>query len=121
MKPFNVDYVRAQFPALKRTVNGLPAAYLDGPGGTQVPQRVLDAVLDYLVNHNSNIHGVFATTAETDAIIDGSRRAMADFLGCDSDEVSFGANMTTLTLLLAQGIAKPVCQLDSAQIFRVWW
>ena len=116
MKPFNVDYVRAQFPALKRTVNGLPAAYLDGPGGTQVPQRVLDAVLDYLVNHNSNIHGVFATTAETDAIIDGSRRAMADFLGCDSDEVSFGANMTTLTLLLAQGIARTLGPGDEVVI-----
>ena len=73
MSPFDLDYVRSQFPALRRTINGFPAAYLDGPGGTQVPQRVLDAVADYLVNHNCNIHGVFATSEETDAIIDGSR------------------------------------------------
>jgi cysteine desulfurase family protein (TIGR01976 family) len=106
MKRFDLDYVRAQFPALRRTVGGFPVAYLDGPGGTQVPQRVLDAVTDYLTNHNCNIHGVFATSEETDAIIDGSRHAMADFLGCDWDEVSFGANMTTLTILLAQGIAR---------------
>jgi len=106
MKRFDLEYVRAQFPALRRTVNGFPAAYLDGPGGTQVPQRVLDAVADYLANHNCNIHGVFTTSEETDAIVDGSHRAMADFLGCDWDEVSFGANMTTLTLLLAQGIAR---------------
>ena len=105
MKRFDLEYVRAQFPALRRTVNGFPAAYLDGPGGTQVPQRVFDAVVDYLANHNCNIHGVFTTSQETDAIVDGSHRAMADLLGCDWDEVIFGANMTTLTLLLAQGIA----------------
>ena len=112
MKAFDIDYVRAQFPALGRTVNGFPVAYLDGPGGTQVPQRVLDAVSDYLVNHNCNIHGVFATSEETDAIIDGSHHALADFLGCDWHEVSFGANMTTLTLLLAQGIARTLTPGD---------
>jgi cysteine desulfurase family protein (TIGR01976 family) len=106
MKRFDLDYVRAQFPALQRTINGFPVAYLDGPGGTQVPQQVLNAVQDYLVNHNCNIHGMFPTSEETDAIIEGSRSAMADFLGCDRDEVSFGANMTTLTILLAQGIAR---------------
>jgi cysteine desulfurase family protein (TIGR01976 family) len=116
MKPFDLDYVRAQFPALRRTVNGYPAAYLDGPGGTQVPQRVLDTISDYLINHNSNIHGAFATSEETDAIIDGSRRAMADFLGCDWDEVSFGANMTTLTMLLAQGIARTLQPGDEVLI-----
>ena len=116
MKRFDLDYVRAQFPALRRTVNGLPTAYLDGPGGTQVPQRVSDAVTDYLVNHNCNIHGVFATSEETDAIIAGSRAAMADFLGCDADEVSFGANMTTLTILLAQGIARTLKPGDEVLI-----
>jgi cysteine desulfurase family protein (TIGR01976 family) len=116
MKRFDLDYVRGQFPALRRTVDGLPAAYLDGPGGTQVPRRVLEAVTDYLVNHNCNIHGVFATSEETDAIIEGSRGAMADFLGCDADEVSFGANMTTLTILLAQGIARTLKPGDEVLI-----
>ena len=62
MSPFDVAYVRRQFPALKRMVDGQPAAYLDGPGGTQTPQRVIDAVVDYLANHNCNVHGAFATS-----------------------------------------------------------
>ena len=102
MKQFDVEYVRAQFPAMARTVNGLPVAYLDGPGGTQVPQRVVDAVTDYLLNHNCNIHGLFATSEETDAIIDGAHRALADLLGADWSEVSFGTNMTTITTFMAQ-------------------
>lgn len=105
-KAFDVDYVRAQFPALDRVVNGHPAAYLDGPGGTQVPRRVVAAVVDYLLHHDCNIHGVFATSEETDAIIDGARAALADLLGAEPDEVSFGANMTTLTLFMAQSLAR---------------
>lgn len=105
-RPFDVEYVRAQFPALERVVNGHPAAYLDGPGGTQVPQRVADAVADYLLHHNCNIHGAFATSEETDAIIDGARAALADFLGAESGEVSFGTNMTTLTLFVAQSLVR---------------
>lgn len=106
MSQFDVAAVRGQFPALERVVGGRPAAYLDAPGGTQTPRRVLDAVVDYLVGHNSNIHGFFATTEETDAIIDDARRACADFLGCDPSEVSFGANMTTLTFLLSEALAR---------------
>jgi cysteine desulfurase family protein (TIGR01976 family) len=106
MKQFDIEYVRAQFPALSRTVNGYPVAYLDGPGGTQVPQRVVDAVTDYLLNHNCNIHGLFATSEETDAIIDNAHRALADLLGADWTEVSFGTNMTTLTIFVAQSLAR---------------
>jgi cysteine desulfurase family protein (TIGR01976 family) len=106
MPQFDVAYVRSQFPALARVIDGRPAAYLDGPGGTQTPQRVIDAVADYLANHNSNIHGFFATSEETDAIIAGARRALADFLGCRWTEVSFGANMTTLAYLLAETLAR---------------
>ena len=79
MPQFDVAYVRNQFPALRRIVDGHPAAYLDGPGGTQTPQRVLDAVRDYLADHNCNIHGAFATGEETDAIIHerpGGRRRL---------------------------------------------
>ncbi len=75
MSAFDVAYVRNQFPALRRMVDGHPAAYLDGPGGTQTPQRVLDAVVDYLVSHNCNIHGAFATSEETDAVIQAAREA----------------------------------------------
>jgi cysteine desulfurase family protein (TIGR01976 family) len=106
MRQFDVEYIRSQFPAIGRTVNGHPVAYLDGPGGTQVPQQVAGAVTDYLLNHNCNVHGLFATSEETDAIIDGSRRALADFLGADWSEVGFGTNMTTLTTFMAQSLVR---------------
>ena len=69
MKPFEfqVDYVREQFPALRKSVNGLPAAFLDGPGGTQVPLRVVEKINDYLLCRNANAHGVFKTSVESDA------------------------------------------------------
>ena len=76
---FDVPYVRRQFPALERTIDGRPVAYFDSPGGTQVPRRVVDAVSDYLVNHNSNTHGYFATTIETDHLLADARDALADF------------------------------------------
>ena len=105
MPQFDVAHVRNQFPALKRIVDDRPAAYFDAPGGTQTPQCVVDAVAGYLLGHNSNTHGCFAASAETDEILDGARRAAADFLGCDWTEVSFGANMTTLNYLLAGALA----------------
>ena len=81
MTQFDIAHVRSQFPALRRTIDGHPAAYLDGPGGTQTPQRVLDAVCEYLVDHNANCGGRFATSAETDATIAEAHKAGADFLG----------------------------------------
>jgi cysteine desulfurase family protein (TIGR01976 family) len=106
MTNYDVAYVRSQFPALERTIDGRPAAYLDGPGGTQTPQRVLDAVREYLVDHNANYGGGFATSRETDATIAEAHGAGADFLGCDPAEVSFGANMTTLTYFLAAALGR---------------
>src|SRR5271168_2831228 len=88
--------VRAQFPSLIQTVDGQPAVFLDGPGGTQVPQRVIDAISDYLKSSNANTHGAYATSHRTDAVVAEARSAMADFFGCDPDEVVFGPNMTTL-------------------------
>jgi len=119
MAQFDVAWVRAQFPALSRVINGHPVAYLDGPGGTQTPQRVLDAVRDYLVNHNSNTRGFFATTEETDQIILDARAAMADMLGCDPGEVSFGANMTTLCFLLAQSLGSSLGPGDQVLITEI--
>ena len=106
MSAYDVAYVRDQFPALERTIDGHAAVYLDGPGGTQTPRRVLDAVRGYLADHNANCGGRFATSRETDAPIAEARQAGADLLGCEPAEVSFGANMTTLTYLLAEALGR---------------
>ena len=102
----DVQWVRAQFPSLKQIVNGHPAAFLDAPAGTQVPQQVIDAVRDYFENSNANTCGAFATSRRTDAMIAGARAAMADFFNCDPAEVFFGPNMTTITFALARGIGR---------------
>jgi cysteine desulfurase family protein (TIGR01976 family) len=98
--------VRSQFPSLSRVINGQPAAFLDGPGGTQVTQSVIDAILHYLKTSNANTHGQYATSRETDEVIAGARSAMADFLGCDHDEIVFGPNMTTLTFAISRSIGR---------------
>ena len=102
-----VNALRAQFPALARTHNGEPAVFFDGPAGTQVPQSVIDAISDYLVTCNANSHGAFATSIESDERVDAAHQAAADFLGAsDPHTVSFGANMTTLTMALSRALAK---------------
>lgn len=119
MPPFDVAYVRSQFPALKRVIDGRPVAYLDGPGGTQVPQRVLDAMQDYLANHNANGGAAFATSEETDATMAAARVAGADLLGCDADEISYGANMTTLAYLLSDAVARDIKPGDEVVITQL--
>ena len=103
---FDIAWVRAQFPSLSQTVNGYPAVFFDGPGGTQVPQRVIDAISNYLKQSNANTGGAYATSRGTDAMIAEARAAMADFLGCDADEIVFGPNMTTLTFALSRAIGR---------------
>jgi cysteine desulfurase family protein (TIGR01976 family) len=98
--------IRAQFPALSRRHAGLLVAYFDGPGGTQVPRQVVDAVSDYLLNHNANTHWVYPTSVETDALLLAARRTLADFVNGAPDEIVFGANMTTLTFHLARGLGR---------------
>jgi cysteine desulfurase family protein (TIGR01976 family) len=102
----DVSWAREQFPALKQTVNGQPAVFFDAPGGTQVPQRVIDAISQYLATSNSNTHGAFLTSERTDKVIADAHASMADFLNCDVDEVVFGPNMTTLTLALSRAIGR---------------
>jgi cysteine desulfurase family protein (TIGR01976 family) len=102
----DLNWVRAQFPSLSQQVNGQTAAFLDGPGGTQVPQRVIDAISDYLRTNNANTCGAYATSRATDQVIAGARSAMADFLGCDSDEIVFGPNMTSLSFALSRSIGR---------------
>jgi cysteine desulfurase family protein (TIGR01976 family) len=101
-----VAAIRARFPALERRDKGQPVAYFDGPGGTQVPRAVADAVVDYLCRHNANTHWRYPTSEETDALLAGARSAMADFLGGDPFEIVFGANMTTLTFHVARALAR---------------
>ena len=102
----DIEWVRQQFPSLKQTVGGQQAVFFDAPGGTQVPQRVIDAVANYLSTSNANTCGAFLTSARTDQLIADARAAMADFLNCDADEVVFGPNMTTLTLALSRAIGR---------------
>src|SRR6185436_7282514 len=101
-----VDVIRDQFPALRREHRGYPVAYLDGPGGTQVPAVVADRMRDYLLHHNANTHWAYPTSEETDAAIEAARAALADFLGASPREVAFGANMTTLTFHLSRALGR---------------
>ena len=102
----SVDQIRDRFPALTRRHRGQPVGFFDGPGGTQVPSTVIDAMADYLAHHNANTHWEYPTSRETDALIAEARQAMADLFGSRPDEIVFGANMTTLTFHLARGLAR---------------
>lgn len=101
-----VDTIRSHFPALERRQDGVPVAYFDGPGGTQVPRQVAAAMDDYLLHHNANTHWLYATSAETDAAIADARQALADFVNGSPSEIVFGANMTTLTFHLARALGR---------------
>jgi cysteine desulfurase family protein (TIGR01976 family) len=101
-----VEAIRTRFPALRRVHNGHPVAYFDGPGGTQVPDSVADAMRDYLLHHNANTHWAYPTSEETDAAIEAARGALADYLGASPEEVAFGANMTTLTFHVSRALAR---------------
>ncbi len=101
----SLDTIRAQFPALQRRHNGLPVAYFDGPGGTQVPTMVADAMRDYLLHHNANTHWAYPTSAETDAMIASARDALADLFNASATDIVFGHNMTTLNFHLARSLS----------------
>src|SRR6185369_16900430 len=104
--PSPVAEIRSQFPALARLHRGIPVAYFDGPGGTQVPSSVVDALSDYLFNHNANTHWRYPTSEETDALIADARETLANFLNGRADEIVFGQNMTSLTFHLARGFGR---------------
>jgi cysteine desulfurase family protein (TIGR01976 family) len=105
---FDVQSLRRQFPALHQQRYGLTPVFLDGPGGTQVPQRVIDAFVDYLTVCNANHGGAFSTSVESDAILHDAHEAVADFLGANADAIVFGQNMTSLTFQLSRAFAKGV-------------
>ena len=116
----DLSYLREQFPALQqRDAHGRPAIYFDGPGGTQVPQRVVDAMSNYLIAHNANTHGAFVTSARTDEILHAARAAMADFLNATASEIVFGAKMTTLTFHVSRSLGQTWRAGDEIIVTRV--
>ena len=105
MNILSTKEIRSHFPALKRNHNGFPIAYFDGPGGTQVPITVVDAVNNYLLNHNGNSGWAFPTSEESTELLQTARQTFAEFLNAQANEVVFGANMTTLTFHLSRALA----------------
>ena len=116
---FDVHAVRQQFPALQELFDGRPGIFFDNPGGTQVPQRVINAISDYLIRSNANTHGVFATSVRSDAVIDNARQAAADLLGADTDEIVFGNNMTSLTFALSRTLTQELHPGDEVIVTRL--
>src|SRR5687768_18172639 len=111
----DVGSIRGQFPALAR-----PVVYLDGPAGSQVPQRVIDAIAAYLVEMNANTHGRFETSVHSDALIADARSAVADLLGAGGGgEIAFGPNMTTLTFALARALGRTWRPGDEVVVSRL--
>ena len=104
----DLDKVRSNFPSLSlKDENENQIIYLDGPGGTQVPSSVIDAISNYYRQSNSNTHGEFITSKETDSIMDSMRKKVAQLLGAESKEcISIGQNMTTLNYSLSRGLSK---------------
>jgi cysteine desulfurase family protein (TIGR01976 family) len=102
----SITAIRSHFPALSRLHNGQPVAYFDGPGGTQVPRNVVEAMSDYLYHHNANTHWCYPTSKETDLALAAAREAMADFFNASPREVAFGNNMTTLTFHLSRALGR---------------
>ncbi len=103
---FDVSDLRSRFPALGRTVGGRPAVFMDGPAGTQVPQRVVDAIGGALVTAASNVGGAFEASRDSNEVVSGARQAAADLLGGRADEIVFGPNMTTLTFSFSRALAQ---------------
>jgi cysteine desulfurase family protein (TIGR01976 family) len=106
MSVASVDAIRAAFPALRREHAGQPVAYFDGPGGTQVPQAVVDAMAEYLLHHNANTAWAYPTSEETDALLWDARVALAGFMGGSPREIVFGNNMTTITFHVARALSR---------------
>ncbi len=111
----NIDQIRQQFPALKQQ-----AVFFDNPGGTQIAQPALDRMNDYLINSNANLAGAFATSIESDAILNEARQAVADFFNANrAQEIVFGANMTSLTFKMSRALARTWEPGDSIVVTRL--
>jgi cysteine desulfurase family protein (TIGR01976 family) len=124
----DVARARARFSSLARTLDGTPVVFADSPGGTQVPDTVIEAIGAYLRTSNANTHGAFATSQATDALIVDAHRAAADLVGGEPDEVVFGPNATTLLFQVSRAIGRTlgpgdevvVTKLDHDANIRPW-
>ena len=117
---FDLETIRARFPALSIRDNRVPRIYFDNPAGTQVPQSVVDAMTSCLIESNANVHGSFVTSARADDIVTGVHVAMADLLNAPSpDEIVFGQNMTTLTIYLSRSIGRLLQAGDEIVLSRM--
>ncbi len=117
---FDIDAVRAEFPALSLRDGGTPRCYFDNPAGTQVPSRVADAVRSCLLEANANVGGLFESSRRADALVAGARSALADFLNAPSDdEIIFGQNMTSLTFHLSRSIGRALQAGDEIIVTRM--
>src|ERR671932_5217 len=110
----DVAAVRERFSALQREL-----AFFDGPGGTQTPDAVIDAIADYLRESNANVGGPFETSRRSEALVTDARLAAAGLLGCTADEVVFGANMTTLNFALSRAAARELHAGDEIVVTRL--
>ena len=100
-----IEQIRADFPALRGAPGRAPLIFFDGPGGTQMARQALEAMTAYITGGMANLHGAFPTSVATDALLETARQAVADWLGCEPQEVAFGQNMTTLAFALARSLA----------------
>jgi cysteine desulfurase family protein (TIGR01976 family) len=110
----DVDAVRARFSALDG-----PTAFFDGPGGTQVPDSVIDAISGYLTHSNANLDGAFGNSRRTNALVAQARLAAASFLRCEPEEAVFGANMTTLNFALTRTVGRTLRDGDEVLVTRL--
>ena len=117
---FPIEKIRRRFPSLERNVGGRSAVFFDGPGGSQVPTSVTDAMEDYLLRNNANTGMSFATSLETDEMIYDALHACADFIGCgDHSEIVFGQNMTSLNFQLAGALSRTWGPDDEVVVTRL--
>src|SRR3990172_1280616 len=115
----DLSHVRSRFPALAREQDGRRVGFGAAPGGSHVPETVIEAIGGYLRHSNANTHGAFATSQETDRVIAEAHRAAADLLHAEPDEVVFGPNSTTLLLALSRSVARTLAPGDEVLITRL--
>jgi len=115
----DLAHIRSRFPALARELDGRPAVFVDAPGGSQVPEPVIEAMAGYLRRSNANAHGAFATSQETDEVIAEAHRAAADLLNADADEVVFGPNATTLLFAISRSVGRTLEPGDEVVVTRL--
>jgi cysteine desulfurase family protein (TIGR01976 family) len=109
---FQVEQVRDRFPALNQKDGGKPIIYFDGPGGTQMTDYAIDSMFRYIRKGMANLHGTFQSSVDTDTMLDEAREAIADLLGCNANEVAFGANMTSLSFSISRSLSSFIQEGD---------